>query len=83
MNQDVTRSILWNIPIGFILLLIFDADSADGSIHLCCCSMVSNDTGGDAGSTSPVDQPWRRFFLAFRDGVGQGYLRRETWGWMR
>jgi hypothetical protein len=21
-------------------------------------------------------------FLAFRDGVGQGYVGRESWGWM-
>jgi hypothetical protein len=25
---------------------------------------------------------WRHVFLAFRDGVGQGYVGRESWGWM-
>ena len=28
------------------------------------------------------DQRWRRIFLTFRDGVGQGYVGRESWGWI-
>ena len=37
---------------------------------------------GTPKARPPFDQPWRRFFLAFRDGVGQGYLGRESWGWI-
>jgi hypothetical protein len=29
---------------------------------------------------SRVDQPWRRLVLALRDGIGNGFVGRETWG---
>jgi hypothetical protein len=45
--------------------------------------MVSDGYGRGTPEARPrFDQLWRRVFLAFRDGVGQGYVGRESWGWM-
>jgi hypothetical protein len=37
------------------------------------------------GATDPrprFGQPARRLFMSLRDGVGRGFVGRESWGWM-
>jgi hypothetical protein len=82
MNQDVTRQILWNIPVGFVIFLygmVIPLTAAFIYIGMRWYRMVRI---GGQDARPRFDQPWRRFFLAFRDGVGQGYVGRETWGWI-
>jgi Fe-S oxidoreductase len=80
MNQQVTRQILWNIPVPFIVLMY----ALFGALVICYVAvglrwyrLVKN--GGAANRT---DQIPRRLFLALRDAFGQGYVTREAWGWM-
>ena len=82
MNQDVTRQIWWNIPVGFVIFLygmVIPLTAAFIYIGMLWYRMVRI---GGQDARPRFDQPWRRFFLAFRDGVGQGYVGRETWGWI-
>jgi hypothetical protein len=79
MDQHVTREILWNIPVGFVVFLY-------AMLILVAAAFI--DVGRrwyrlGAPATRPrFDQPWRRAFMSSRDGVGQGFVGRESWGWM-
>ncbi|HVC45473.1 MAG TPA: (Fe-S)-binding protein [Candidatus Binataceae bacterium] len=82
MNQEVTRQILWNIPTVFVVLLygmLIPLTAAFVWVGLKWYRIV---TQGTATAESRFDQPVRRLFMSFRDGVGQGFVGRETWGWM-
>lgn len=80
MNEQVTRQILWNIPIPFIVLMY----------SLLVVLIAAYLWAGlrwyrriDLGvAENRLDQIPRRVFLSLRDALGQGYVTRESWGWM-
>jgi hypothetical protein len=82
MDQQVTREILWNIPVGFVIFLygmLISLATAFIYAGMRCYRIIR------LGTTDPrpgFDQPSRRFFMSFRDGVGQGFVGREMRGWM-
>ncbi len=80
MDQHITRPILWNVPVPFIVIMY-------GLLALLIAAFIY------AGlkwyriirlgvRDNRFDHLGRRLLLAFRDGIGQGYVVRETWGWM-
>jgi Fe-S oxidoreductase len=80
MSQEVTRPILWNVPIGFqvllyILLLLLAAFYVYTALRW--YRLVALGTGEDR-----FDQPLKRLWLAVRDALGQRAVVRESWGWM-
>jgi Fe-S oxidoreductase len=80
MNQQVTRPIFWNVPIEFqvllyILLLALAAFYAYTALRW--YRIVRLGTSEDR-----FDQPLRRLWLVVRDAIGQGFVVRESWGWM-
>ena len=82
MNRDVTREILWNIPPAFILFLYGMLIPLAAAFIYAGLRWYRIVRLGGASADTRFDQPGRRLFMAFRDGVGQGFLGRETWGWM-
>ena len=82
MNHDITRPILWNVPVPFIIFLyamLIPLTAAFVYAALRWYRIVSLCT---PTPDSRVDQLGRRLFLALRDGAGNGFVGRETWGWM-
>jgi Fe-S oxidoreductase len=80
MNEQVTRQILWNIPVPFIVLMY-----ALLVVLLACYAWAGlrwYRTIRLGAADSRFDQIPRRVFLALRDAFGQGYVVRESWGWM-
>ncbi len=80
MNEQVTRQILWNIPVPFIVLMyavlgLLIAGFIYAGVRW--YRMVSLGASDDR-----LDHPIRRLLLALRDSLGQGYVIRESWGWM-
>src|SRR5579885_953132 len=80
MNEQVTRQILWNIPVPFIvlmyaLLVVLIACYAWAGLRWFRVIRLG-------GADNRFDQIPRRIFLALRDAFGQGYVVRESWGWM-
>src|SRR6266851_4290202 len=80
MNEQVTRQILWNIPVPFIVLMY-----ALLALLILGCTyaflkwyrLVSL-----GAAENRLDHPVERLLLALRDAFGQGVVIRETWGWM-
>jgi len=80
MNEQVTRQILWNVPVPFIVIMygLFVAlVAAFVYAGLRWYRIVSL-----GGAADRLDQLPRRVFLALRDAFGQGAVIRESWGWM-
>src|SRR5262245_26408466 len=80
MDEQVTREILWNIPVPFIvlmysLLVVLVAAYAWAGLRWYRVIRLG-------ASENRWDQLPRRLFLALRDAFGQGYVVRESWGWM-
>jgi Fe-S oxidoreductase len=82
MNRDVTREILWNVPPLFVVFLygmLIPLAAAFVYVGMRWYRMVRL---GTATADSRFERPGQRLFMTFRDGVGQGFVGRETWGWM-
>src|SRR5260370_4726187 len=80
MNEQVTRQILWNIPVPFIVLMYaLLALLIVGCIYafLKWYRLVTL-----GAAENRLDHPVERLILALRDAFGQGVVIRETWGWM-
>jgi Fe-S oxidoreductase len=80
MNERVTREILWNVPVAFIALMY-----ALLAVLLAAFVFAGVYWYRRVRLGSPAerfDQLARRTWIALRDGVGQGYVVREAWGWM-
>src|SRR5260370_32190842 len=80
MNEHVTRQILWNIPVPFIVLMYgLLALLIVGCVYafLKWYRLVSL-----GGPENRLDHPVERLILALRDAFGQGAVIRETWGWL-
>jgi hypothetical protein len=81
MNQQVTREILWNVPVAFrislyaMLIPLTAALVYEGMRWMRWYRIVSLGQPVDR-----LDQPGRRFWLLVRDTAGQGNVIRETWG---
>ena len=80
MNEHVTRQILWNIPVPFIVLMY-------GLLALllvgCVYAFLKWSRLVSLGAAeNRLDHPAERLILALRDAFGQGAVIRETWGWM-
>jgi|YelNatPaOPRAMG01_1025707.scaffolds.fasta_scaffold16649_1 Fe-S oxidoreductase len=81
MNEQITRPILWNVPVAFIVIMY-------GLLGLLLAAFVYAGwrwyrvvSLGQAGENR-FDRMPRRVMLMLRDAIGQGYVIRETWGWM-
>jgi hypothetical protein len=80
MNQQVTREILWNVPVAFRIFLyamLIPLTAAFVYKGMRWYRIVSLGQPLDR-----LDQPGRRFWLLVRDAAGQGNVIRETWGWL-
>jgi len=80
MNEHVTREILWNIPVSFIIImyaLLVPTIAAFAYAGWRWYRLVSL-----GQSDYRIDQPARRLMLTLRDAIGQGNVIRESWGWM-
>ncbi|HUA34100.1 MAG TPA: (Fe-S)-binding protein [Candidatus Binataceae bacterium] len=80
MNEQVTRQILWNIPVPFIVLmysLLVALIAGFAYAGLKWWRLVSL-----GGAENRFDRPIDRLVLALRDAFGQGNVIRESWGWM-
>jgi len=80
MNQHVTRQILWNIPAPFIvlmyaLLVVLLACYAWAAVRWIRMIRLG-------AAENRLDHLPERILLALRDAFGQGYVVRESWGWM-
>jgi Fe-S oxidoreductase len=81
MNEQITRPILWNVPVAFIVLMY-------GLLVLLLAAFVYAGwrwyrlvSLGQSGENR-FDQMPRRVMLTLRDAIGQGNVIRESWGWM-
>jgi len=80
MNEQVTRQILWNIPVPFIVLMYaLLALLIVGCVYafLKWYRLVSL-----GAADNRLDHPVERLVLAPPRFVRQGSVIRETWGWM-
>jgi hypothetical protein len=82
MNQQVTREILWNVPVAFRIFLyamLIPLGAAFVYEGMRWYRMISLGQPVDR-----LDQPARLFWLLVRDTAGQDnmIMNRETWGWM-
>jgi hypothetical protein len=80
MNQQVTREILWNVPVAFRIFLytmLVPLTAAFIREGMRWYRIVSLGQPVDL-----LDQPRRRLWLVLRDTTGQGNVIRETWGWI-
>ena len=80
MNEQVTRQILWNVPVPFIVLMYsLLAMLIVGCVYafLKWYRLLSIGV-----AENRLDHPALRLILALRDSFGQGNVIRETWGWM-
>jgi Fe-S oxidoreductase/Ni,Fe-hydrogenase I cytochrome b subunit len=80
MNEQVTRQILWNIPVPFIVLMYSLLAVLIAAYAWAGLGWYRRIRLGAADSR--LDQIPRRLFLSLRDALGQGYVTRESWGWM-
>jgi hypothetical protein len=80
MNQQITREILWNVPVAFRIFLyamLIPLGAAFAYEGMRWYRMVSLGQPVDR-----LDQPRRRLWLVLRDIARQDNMIRETWGWM-
>jgi hypothetical protein len=82
MDPHVTREILWNIPAGFVVFLYAMLLPLTAAFVYAGLRWYRIERLGTPDARPRFDQPSRRFFMAFRDGVGQGFAGRESWGWV-
>jgi len=80
MNQQVTREILWNVPVAFVVIMY-------GLLALLLLAFVYSGIYwyrivSLGGADDRLDHPLKRTLLTLRDAIGQGFVIRETWGWM-
>jgi Fe-S oxidoreductase len=80
MNEQVTRQILWNIPIPFIVLMYSLLVVLIAAYAWAGLGWYRRIRLGVAENR--LDRIPRRVFLSLRDALGQGYVTRESWGWM-
>ncbi len=80
MDHSITREILWNVPVAFIVIMY--ALLALLAVTFAFTGRYWYQRITIGRSESRFDRPLLRAWLMLRDAVGQGYVVRETWGWM-
>lgn len=80
MDHHVTRQILWNVPIVFIVAMY--ALLAVLVVGFALVGIYWYRRVRLGGPEARFDHPLGRAWMALRDGIGQGAVVRETWGWM-
>ena len=81
MNEHITRPILWNVPVAFVVIMyallvaLFAGFAYAGWNWYRVVALGQADEGR-------FDQIFRRAMLTLRDAFGQGVVIRESWGWM-
>ncbi|MGH7863819.1 MAG: hypothetical protein ACREQB_02440, partial [Candidatus Binataceae bacterium] len=80
MNEQVTREILWNIPVSFIVIMYALLAPTFAAFAYAGWRWYRLVILGQ--SENRFDQLPRRLLLTLRDAVGQGNVIRESWGWM-
>ncbi len=80
MNEQVTRQILWNIPVPFIVLMYSLLVALIAGFVYAGVRWYRLVSLG--GADDRFDRPVDRLVLAMRDAFGQGNVIRESWGWM-
>lgn len=80
MNQAITRQILWNVPVAFIVLMYALLAALSVAFVFAAAYWYRRVQLGVPECRS--DRPLLRAWLMLRDAIGQGYVVRETWGWM-
>ncbi len=80
MNEQVTRQILWNVPVPFIVLMYSLLGLLIVGFIYAGLKWYRLISLGVAENR--LDHPVTRLLLALRDSFGQGNVIRETWGWM-
>src|SRR5215469_9732501 len=80
MDQQVTRQILWNIPVPFIVIMYSLLVVLFASYAWVAWGWIRMIRLGTAENR--FDKLPQRLFLMLRDAFGQGYVVRESWGWM-
>ncbi len=80
MNQQVTREILWNVPVAFRIFLYAMLIPLTATFVYEGTRWYRMVSLGQPVDRS--DQPQRRLWLLVRDTAGQGNVIRETWGWL-
>ena len=80
MNQAITRQILWNVPVAFIVLMYALLAALSVAFVFAAAYWYRRVQLGVPEYRS--DRPLLRAWLMLRDAIGQGYVVRETWGWM-
>lgn len=81
MNQNITRPILWNVPLVFVVIMYALFVLLVAAIVYVGVRWYRVVTLGQP-EDGRFDQLPRRLVLALRDSFGQGVVIRETWGWM-
>ncbi|HYA34766.1 MAG TPA: heterodisulfide reductase-related iron-sulfur binding cluster [Candidatus Binataceae bacterium] len=79
MNETITRPILWNVPVAFIVLMyamLVVLTVTFVYVGLRWYRMIAL-----GQPDNRFDQIPRRLMLAIREAIGQGNIVRESWGW--
>ncbi len=79
MNEQVTRQILWNVPVAFVVLMYVLLAVLVAAYVWAAIQWYRRISLGAAENR--LDKIPRRIFLALRDAFGQGYVTRQSWGW--
>lgn len=80
MNEQITRPILWNVPVAFVVIMY--ALLALLAVAFVYAGMYWYRVIALGAAEDRFDQLLRRALLTLRDALGQGYVIRESWGWM-
>ena len=80
MDPQVTRQILWNVPVPFVVLMYTLLAALLVAFAWAALRWYRIISLGAAENR--LDQLPRRLFMALQDAFGQGYVVRESWGWM-
>ena len=79
MDHQITRQILWNVPVVFQIFMYGMFFVLMGALFYEGWRWYRMISLGQP--VNRFDQPRRRFLLSMRDAVGQGNVIRESWGW--
>lgn len=80
MDEQVMRQILWNVPIAFIVIMYALLALLIAGLVIAGRYWYRRVRLGRPEAR--FDRPLLRAWTALRDGIGQGSVIRETWGWM-
>jgi Fe-S oxidoreductase len=80
MDRNITRPILWNVPLAFQVLMYVLFFGLVAVLIIASIRWYRIVRLGTADQR--FDRPWRRAWIMLRDAFGQRTVGRESWGWM-